>query len=138
MKQYKELSSYYIMDNQQIKKMLERNTDETTLRMSSICKNDFITIIAYKEINTKFGRSHLLLTKDHELMWSNSRFSKWLDTLEIEDYKIKNTNIYYDKNIYFYIIGGKRVQANGIAYNELTFSFNKSIDDEADEYSDLS
>ena len=67
--------------------------------MSSICKDDFVTIIAYKEINTKFGRSYLLLTKDHELMWSNSRFSKWLDTLEIEDYKIKNTNIYYDKNM---------------------------------------
>ena len=126
------------MDNQLLKKLLEKNTDDKTLRMTSICKNDFITIIAYKLINTKFGRSHLLLTKDLELMWSNSRFSKWLDTLEIEDYKIKNTNIYYNKDVYYYIIGGKRVQANGFEYNELSFSFNKSIDDEADEYSDLS
>lgn len=124
------------MDNQLVKKLLEKNTDHKTLRMSSICKDDFCTIIAYKEVNTKYGKCHLLLTKEHELMWSNSRFSKWLDALEIEDYKIKNTNMYYNKDVFYYIIGGERKQANGISYNELTFSFNKSIDD--DEYSDLS
>lgn len=125
------------MDNQQIKKMLEKNTDDKTLRMSSICKDDFCTIIAYKEINTKYGRSHLLLTREHELMWSNSRFSKWLDVLENNDCKIKNTNMYYDKDTSYHVIGGERQQYNGITYNELSFSYNKSIDDD-DEYSDLS
>ena len=123
------------MDNQQIKKMLEKNTDDKTLRMSSICKDDFCTIIAYKEINTKYGRSHLLLTKEHELMWSNSRFSKWLDVLENNDCKIKNTNMYYDKRVSYYIIGGDRQQYNGITYNELSFSFNRC---EEEEHSDLS
>lgn len=102
-------------DYERVKSKLFSNLDWSDMKLSKYDEGDEIKIIAFRPIQTKIGKSHILLTEDDELIVGNKKVNA-----KCCEFQCVNKIFYSDGAVLFSIEFGEEKYYKGYKYNDLT------------------
>jgi len=111
-----------IHDSEECKTEINKPIDFRLIKLTRFKRVGFtIKIIAVKSIDTKFGRSYILLDNKGRRTLGNKKINYFCDRMiGIENLKVGKIH-YNNGEIMFYIRIGKSYKYNGFEYNEIKY-----------------